>query len=378
MLPHDAAVMSSSLQTSVISQRRAMARQLLKHLDMRNTDRMEIALRVCFAGILAGVSGAVYVGCFCGGCGCGDNLPPPDKFTVTFQTTCPSDGGLEADTSLDAASDASTDGDASANDGDASADAATADADAGSELPCFATCAEACAALKPTGLTGDGVCDFADAGVDGAIVAQCETRIFCGGRKFDGLDAPRIEGSDFGALAARMAWLEAASVHAFRRLARELAAHGAPSELVSRAKACARDEIRHTRTMTKLATKHGVAVPRVTASRAEIRGLESIAIENAVEGCVGETYGALQAAWQASHERDADLAAAMSAIAPDELRHAALGWAVAAWLDTKLDDAERTRVREARFTAARAIVANAPSEDERALAKGLLRELWAA
>ena len=330
---------------------------------MQTTSGMEIALRVCFAGVLAGAAGAAYVGCFCGGCGpC--NGPAPETFDVTFRTTCAADSGLEASVS-DAASDSASDA------------AEDAGEDAAAELPCFSTCAEACSALQPTSLTGSGVRDFSDAGEGGVVTAHCESRIFCGGRKFDGLDAPMIAGETLGAWIAKMAWLEAASVHAFRRMARELAAHGAPSELVRCAKACARDEIRHARMMTKLATKHGVTVPPVVASRATIRDLESIARENAVEGCVGETYGALYAAWQATHETDVELATAMSAIAPDELRHAAFGWQVAAWIDAKLDDVERTRVRDARTEAARALVTEARSAQERALAIGLSNALWA-
>ncbi len=93
---------------------------------------------------------------------------------------------------------------------------------------------------------------------------------------------------------------------------------------------------------------------------------------------MGETYGALQAMWRGAHETDPELAAAMRAIAPDELRHAALGWTIAAWMDTKLDDLARARVRRARSEAARALVGNAPSAAERALAAGLNRDLWAA
>jgi len=323
---------------------------------MRVTSGAEIALRIAFASVLAGGATAAYVGCFCGGCGCGDNLPPPQTFEVTFTTTCPADSGLEADAGDDASNDAS---------------AEAGQIEAGP--PCFASCSEACSALQPAGMTGEGVCDFSDAGPNGLVTAHCESRIFCGGRKFDGLDAPPATTT-----LARMAWLEAASVHAFRRLARELAAHGAPRELVVAARACARDEIRHARAMSKLATSRGATVPPVSAPPAPLRDLESIARENAVEGCVGETFGALQAEWRAAHESDVEVAEAMRAIAPDELRHAALGWTIAAWIDGKLDDAARARVAAARTEAARTLVCDLERPDERTLALGLCRELWAA
>src|SRR6185295_19226548 len=130
---------------------------------------------------------------------------------------------------------------------------------------------------------------------------------------------------------ARAAWLEAASIHAFRRLVRELRAHGAPDELVLAARSAAKDEARHARLMARLATRFGAKVPRVEWTDRGIRDVEAIARENAVEACVGETYGALAAAWQGEHAPHAEVRDVMRAIAPDELRHAALGWAVDAW-----------------------------------------------
>jgi hypothetical protein len=57
------------------------------------------------------------------------------------------------------------------------------------------------------------------------------------------------------------------------------------------------------------------------------RSLEELAVENAVEGCVRETYGALTAIWQARTAKDPSVAAAVRRIARDETRHAALSWA---------------------------------------------------
>ena len=51
--------------------------------------------------------------------------------------------------------------------------------------------------------------------------------------------------------------LEAASVHAFHRLARELQLHGAPRSLVQSARRAARDEVRHTKVTIRLASSFG-------------------------------------------------------------------------------------------------------------------------
>lgn len=51
--------------------------------------------------------------------------------------------------------------------------------------------------------------------------------------------------------------MEAASVHAFERLARELDAHAAPQELIAAARAAVLDEMRHARTAGRLARRFG-------------------------------------------------------------------------------------------------------------------------
>ena len=64
-----------------------------------------------------------------------------------------------------------------------------------------------------------------------------------------------------------------------------------------------------------------------------------------------ETFGALVAAWQASHARDAGVRATMRDAARDETRHAALAWEVAQWAERRLSRVERERVTEARTRA---------------------------
>ena len=130
--------------------------------------------------------------------------------------------------------------------------------------------------------------------------------------------------------------------------------HAAPGELVRMAERSAlRDEERHARTVGSLARRFGATPPKVRVGRAQRRSLEEMARENAVEGCVRETFGAIVATWQAAHARDAEVRAAMKRIAADETRHAALAWAIARWAEARLDEAARARVREARDEAVR-------------------------
>jgi rubrerythrin len=182
------------------------------------------------------------------------------------------------------------------------------------------------------------------------------------GRRPAGLHPSRPRaGSATAALLAQMAYLEAASVDAFERLASELAAHGAPAALQRRAFRAARDERRHARVMSSLARRAGATVPVPRVAKVPRRSLEAIARENAVEGCVNETFSAALAAVQAECARDGQVRAAMRRIAADEARHAELAWSVATWVDTRLDAGARKRVTAARTKAARALIeAEAP------------------
>ena len=159
-----------------------------------------------------------------------------------------------------------------------------------------------------------------------------------------------------GAWLAEAAWLEAASIHAFLHLARELSAHGAPEWLVKCALGAARDEVRHTVMMTHLATRYGAVPAPAHVALPDARSLEALAIENAAEGCVRETWGAVLALWQSRTARDPQIRAAFALIARDEIRHAGLAWAVDAWARPQLDEAARARVDAARDAAARELL----------------------
>jgi hypothetical protein len=148
-----------------------------------------------------------------------------------------------------------------------------------------------------------------------------------------------------------LAFLEAASVPAFVRLREELRRHGAPRSLLRSSSRARRDEIRHARIMRALARRDGARVPSPIVDPISPRPLEAIAIENVIEGCVRETYGALVTTWQSLHARDRELRAAMINIARDETRHAALAWKVHRWIDRRLDRAARARLDDARRTA---------------------------
>jgi hypothetical protein len=212
------------------------------------------------------------------------------------------------------------------------------------------------------------------------------------GRRPEGLVAPTTPAYDcpVGRYFARAAHLEAASVHAFRRLAGELALHGAPSALVAGARRALRDERRHARLTRRLAATHGSDPLPVRVAKPARRTLEAIAVENVVEGCVRETFAALLAVYQSRAAADPNVRAAMAQIAPDETRHAELAWAIDGWLRARLDRRARRRVTAARRAAVAQLVAEAaelpPSlahpiglpnlETMRALLEETRRNLW--
>jgi hypothetical protein len=192
------------------------------------------------------------------------------------------------------------------------------------------------------------------------------------GRRPEGLTPSHVGASSaVGGALAEMAWLEAASVPAFRRLAHELEAHGAPSWLCEAARRAARDEVRHARTVTALAERAGARVPPARVAARAIRSLEAIATENAVEGCVRETFGAALATVQARRARDERVRAALSGIARDEARHAQLAWAIADWIDARLDVGARQRVRRARQGARAELLRQASVEPHAGVARAL-------
>ncbi len=196
----------------------------------------------------------------------------------------------------------------------------------------------------------------AAATVDGGPGVTCNNQSPCHtGRRPAGLLATTGSSAStpLGAWLAECARLEAAAVHAFARTARELEAHGAPRRLVARARGAAADEVRHARAMRSQARRHGAAPLRAKVDRSAHarRPLFELALENAVEGCVRETYGALVAQWQAKAALDAPLRRALKAIAHDETNHAELSWDLKAWLDTRLTAREREQLRAAMLEA---------------------------
>lgn len=132
------------------------------------------------------------------------------------------------------------------------------------------------------------------------------------------------------------AQVEYSSVWTFWRLARELAAVGAPPRLIVAALEAAGDELRHARMCAEAAggiemeaLGEEMARARFGARTAEALGV--LAAEAWVEGCLNEGAAATEARW-AAEDAQGPVKGMLEAIARDEARHAALSWAVLAWV----------------------------------------------
>lgn len=178
--------------------------------------------------------------------------------------------------------------------------------------------------------------------------------IFCGGcgvgRLTDGVECAPVECEDgsLGQWLAHSAWFEAVASDAFDRLADELLSLNAPEHLVRRARQSAREEVEHHEVMKAFAAKEGVGTRPARRELQAPRSLAEIAIENAGEGCVRETLGALVMQWQSLHAESAELRAAFAKISLEETAHAEWSWELDAWARSVLSAADVARMDEAR------------------------------
>ena len=156
---------------------------------------------------------------------------------------------------------------------------------------------------------------------------------------------PAIEGEGWEAMAGG----ELLSVLAFRGVARDLAALGAPRALVAAAYDAADDEAAHAVAVQKLARRRGVCVAlddRHATIPDEVASLDEVVRAAFVDGCLGEGVSAASLELAAA-DHAGDDACILHSIARDELRHADLAWRTLAWAITTHPDVARPALRAA-------------------------------
>lgn len=161
--------------------------------------------------------------------------------------------------------------------------------------------------------------------------------------------------------------LEALSVHAFAALGQALDRLGAPLALRQDVRRAQRDERRHARATRRLARAQGVTPRPVQLALPARPSLLTLARDNAVHGCLEETWGALLLSHQARHAPSAALRRHFRALATDETRHAALSWRLHAWLLPQLSADERATLTHAVREAREALQLSARREPDPAL-----------
>jgi hypothetical protein len=129
--------------------------------------------------------------------------------------------------------------------------------------------------------------------------------------------------------------MEHASVAAFARFVLDLLSLGAPAELVDEATRAMSDEASHTKACFALASAYASSAigpsALAVAGSLDQRDLREIVMTTVLEGCVGETVAAMEAAEALAHAGDHAVRSALTRIAADELRHAALAYRFVAW-----------------------------------------------
>lgn len=131
------------------------------------------------------------------------------------------------------------------------------------------------------------------------------------------------------------ALMEHASVAAFARFALQLASLGAPPELLDGAASAMRDEIRHARACFELARRFGdrdLGPGALSICGAlDASSLEDIVVAAILEGCIGETVAAIEAAEARACCVDPSASDVLAEIERDESAHARLAWSFVSW-----------------------------------------------
>jgi hypothetical protein len=135
----------------------------------------------------------------------------------------------------------------------------------------------------------------------------------------------------------QVALAEHASVASFARFCLDLLSLGAPPELLARAQRAMADEIEHARLGFALASAYaarpiGPGALATADPSAGSRDAAAILTDAIVEGCIGETVSAAEAAAAAETATDPVVRRVLAKIAADETRHGALAWRFVQWL----------------------------------------------
>mgnify|MGYP000088379020 FL=1 len=159
-----------------------------------------------------------------------------------------------------------------------------------------------------------------------------------------------------GQYLADMTAMETAAITAFYYLSRELEAYAAPAELIARAREAVLEETRHSEMAALLAASFDAEMPEISVDDFCLRPLYEIALENAVEGCVNETFAAACGLWQSEYAQLDVFRKVIGHITEEEMGHAALSWDIHQWIMPQLSQAEQEQIHRAQASAVDSLV----------------------
>ena len=172
-----------------------------------------------------------------------------------------------------------------------------------------------------------------------------------------------------GQYLADMAAMETAAITAFEYLARELEAYDAPQALITRAREAVVEETRHAEMAGLLSASYDADMPEVRVDDFCLRSLYEIALENAVEGCVNETFAAACGLWQSESAELEVFRQVIGHITEEEMGHAELSWDIHQWVMPQLSELEQEQIRIAQVEAIESLVVDFRQESNPELQK---------
>lgn len=138
---------------------------------------------------------------------------------------------------------------------------------------------------------------------------------------------------------ANIGLMEHASVAAFARFSLQLLSLAAPSPLIEACNQAMVDETLHAKLAFGLSSQvsgKAVGPGRLPMDHAlDTNDLESVVLGAVLEGCIGETVAAVEAAQGLSTAQEPVVVSALARIAEDERRHADLAWQFVRWALTQ-------------------------------------------
>jgi len=247
---------------------------------------------------------------------------------------------------------------------------------------------------------GRRVCEFDQCVIGRPFLVEGQARLASAARRDDWLSDALVEPMQPTSNRARaeitehwvrIGLMEHASIAAFARFSLQLLAFGAPASLLEATQRAMADETHHARLAFDLASRFarvpcGPGYLDVSSAMGN-NDWADVVKATFVEGCIGETVAAMEAAEALQHARDPQVRATLEVIARDERRHAELAWQFIDWalsqtpqLATELralihaERAEATRRAGESAPALRRLTTDASSDERAKLAHGVVPE----